>query len=121
MERFCKIRDLYRSISEFEHSFVEAHGLCLNEGMLLCTLQNSEEAMLSSGTLAEALGLSCSNTSKLIKSVEKQGFISRVLGKEDKRQMYFKLTRKGIELMERIHCTEIAIPPILSELISYSD
>lgn len=117
MERFCRIRDLYRSISEFEHSFEAAHGLCLNEGMLLCTLSNSTEEMLSSGALADSLGLTCSNTSKLIKSIEDQGYISRVMGKTDKRQMYFKLTKKGKDKIEHIHCLEIEIPALLNEVI----
>lgn len=117
MERFCRIRDLYRSISEFEHNFENAHGLCLNEGMLLCTINNSPENMLSSGFLADSLGLTCSNTSKLIKSIEEQGYISRVLGKEDKRQMYFKLTKKGKDKIEQIHCHEIDIPQLLQEVI----
>jgi DNA-binding MarR family transcriptional regulator len=117
MERFCRIRDIYRSISEFEHNFEAAHGLCLNEGMLLCTIKNSAKEMLSSGFLADSLGLTCSNTSKLIKAVEEQGYISRVLGKEDKRQMYFKLTKKGKEKIEQIHCQEIDIPELLREVI----
>lgn len=117
MERFCKIRDLYRSISEFEHNFEQVHGLCLNEGMLLCTLSNSSEEMLSSGALADSLGLTCSNTSKLIKAIEDKGYISRVLGKTDKRQMYFKLTKKGKEKMQNIHCQEIEIPALLNEVI----
>lgn len=64
METLCKIRDLYRAIAEFETRFEKAHQLCLNEGMLLCCL--SRKKRLSSGEIAEQLGLSNSNTSKVI-------------------------------------------------------
>ena len=63
METLCKIRDLYRAIAEFETRFEKAHHLCLNEGMLLCCL--SRKKRLSSGEIAEQLGLSNSNTSKV--------------------------------------------------------
>ncbi len=90
METLCKIRDLYRAIAEFETRFEKAHHLCLNEGMLLCCL--SRKKRLSSGEIAEQLGLSNSNTSKVIRSVEDKGYIERNLGDCDKRQMYFSLT-----------------------------
>ena len=73
METLCKIRDLYRAIAEFETRFEKAHHLCLNEGMLLCCL--SRKKRLSSGEIAEQLGLSNSNTSKVIRSVEDKGYI----------------------------------------------
>ena len=75
METLCKIRDLYRAIAEFETRFEKAHHLCLNEGMLLCCL--SRKKRLSSGEIAEQLGLSNSNTSKVIRSVEDKGYIER--------------------------------------------
>ena len=68
MEDLCKIRDVYRAIAEFETQFMQQYNLSLNEGMLLCTLLNTPR--LTSGEIAEALGLTCSNTSKLIRSVE---------------------------------------------------
>lgn len=82
METLCKIRDLYRAIAEFETRFEKAHHLCLNEGMLLCCL--SRKKRLSSGEIAEQLGLSNSNTSKVIRSVEDKGYIERNLGDCDK-------------------------------------
>ena len=68
METLCKIRDVYRAIAEFEVQFTQMYDLSLNEGMLLCTLLNTPK--LTSSEIAEALGLSASNTSKVIRSVE---------------------------------------------------
>ena len=73
METLCKIRDLYRAIAEFEIRFEKVHHLCLNEGMLLCCL--SKKKRLSSGEIAELLGLTNSNTSNVIRSVEDKGYV----------------------------------------------
>ena len=61
MELYVNKR-LYRAIAEFETRFEKVHHLCLNEGMLLCCL--SKKKRLSSGEIAELLGLTNSNTSK---------------------------------------------------------
>ncbi len=85
MKKLCVIRDICRAISEFESEFISVHGITLNEGMVLCTLKDKK---LSSGEIAKQINLTCSNTSKLIRSVEDNGYIAR-------RQMYFTLTEKG--------------------------
>lgn len=93
METLCRIRDIYRAIAEFEVKFMQEFDLSLNEGMLLCTLLNTPK--LTSSEIAEALGLSASNTSKVIRSVEDKKLIARLVGKTDKRQMHFALTPEG--------------------------
>lgn len=106
----CQIRDVYRSIYEFELNFQQSYNLGLNEGMLLCPLSTQK---YSSNELAGILGLSKSNTSKVIISVEKKGLIKRIVGKEDKRQMYFTLTDLGRKKLELIKCAEFTIPESL--------
>ena len=113
METLCKIRDIYRAVAAFEAVFEKQHDLCLNEGMLLCSLSKTEK--LSSGELAEALGLT--NTSKVIKSVETKELVERVLGNVDKRQMYFSLTKKGRKRLEEIKCDHLEIPDLLQEML----
>lgn len=100
MEALCRIRDIFRLINDFESEFQIKYGICMNEGMLLCTLM--KQGQCTSGKLAEMLGLTLSNTSKVIASVEKKGLLERKLGKEDKRQMHFVITDMGIECMEFI-------------------
>ncbi len=109
--KLCKIREVYRIIQEFEQEFDKKYNMSLNEGMLLCIL--SKVGTASSGHLAKELGLTCSNTSKVIKSVEKKGFIKRVLGKEDKRQMYFTLSQSGAMQIEMIKNSDLKIPGAL--------
>lgn len=93
METLCRIRDIYRAVAEFEVKFMQEFDLSLNEGMLLCTLLNTPK--LTSSEIAEALGLSASNASKIIRSVEEKKLITRLVGKADKRQMHFALTPEG--------------------------
>ncbi len=110
----CQIRDVYRAIYDFELNFQHLYDLGLNEGMLLCSL-NAQK--YSSHELAGVLGLSKSNTSKVIKSVENKGLIRRIVGKEDKRQMYFMLTELGREKLESIKCAEFSIPESLKPIV----
>lgn len=116
METLCKIRDLYRSVAEFENHFEALYGICLNEGMLLCSLSSSGK--LSSGEIAEVLGLTTSNTSKVIRSAENKGLIRRILGETDKRQMFFILTEEGKIRLDSIDCKNIEMHEILKEVIS---
>jgi len=110
VRNLCHIRDMYRAIFEFEQNFQHLYGLGLNEGMMLCSLSRKR---YSSNELAGILGLSNSNTSKVIKSIENKGLIKRIIGKDDKRQMYFCLTDLGRKKYESIKCSEFEIPELL--------
>ena len=79
--------------------------LSLNEGMLLCTLLNTPK--LTSSEIAEALGLSASNASKII----------RLVGKADKRQMHFALTPEGKNRITVIKNSTPEIPALLREIV----
>jgi len=100
MEALCRVRDILRSISDFEAQFYTEKGVNLNEAMLLCSI--STVGKCTSGRLATLLGLSSSNTSKIISSAEKKGLINRFMGDEDKRHMYFELTPSGKNILESI-------------------
>lgn len=117
MDTLCKIRDLYHSIYLFELQLERIFNISLNEGMLLCTLK--QRGNISSGDVAEALGLSCSNASKVIRSVEKKGLVSRGLGTADKRQMFFSLTDTGSSLLTKIKNSSIEIPKDLKDAIAH--
>lgn len=115
VKTLCQIRDIYRAIAEFETDFQKKFNLCLNEGMLLCSLNNND---YSSSELARTLGLSNSNTSKVIKQVESKGLVRRIIGKDDKRQMYFTLTSAGKEQLASIKCENFKLPELLESVIA---
>lgn len=116
MERLCKIREIQRSVIAFEQKFEKEYGISLNEGMLLCSLTKQEQ--LTSGELGELLGLSSSNMSKVIVSVEKKELIERFICKEDKRQMRFSLTDAGRKLLDDIHCGSVDTPALLESILA---
>lgn len=93
MDKLCRIRDLQRAVHQFEANLERQYGICLNEGMTLCSL--SKAGRLSCGELSDLLGLTPSNMSKVLRSVEEKEFVRRELGTADKRQMYFSLTDEG--------------------------
>ena len=113
-EPLCRVRDIYRMINDFEDTLQKNFGVGLNEGMLLCSL--STLGQCSSGRIAELLGLTLSNSSKVILSAEKKGLVERIVGKEDKRQMIFELTPKGKKCIESIKCGSEDILELLSNI-----
>ena len=78
MDNHCisKIREIFRVITAFECGLQEQIGLNINEAMLLCLLSESEKPMLA-GEIAEKMGLTRSNTSKVIASLEQASLIRR--------------------------------------------
>lgn len=110
------IRDIQRSIINFESAFEKSYGICLNEGMTLCSLKDTRK--LSAGEVGELLGLTPSNTSKVIASLEKKLLIKRTLSNTDKRSMFFSLTPKGKELISSIKCESIDMGETLKNLIN---
>jgi DNA-binding MarR family transcriptional regulator len=43
--------------------------------------------------------------------------VKRIIGKDDKRQMYFTLTETGRKKLETIKCDEFEIPDLLRTVI----
>lgn len=111
--KLCLLRDIFRVIKDFEIEFQKKHDLCLNEGMTLCSLRNEK---MSSSDLAQRLGLSTSNMSKVIKAVESKGLVERILGDEDKRQMYFVLTAEGAKKLDVLKCEEESLSLVLESI-----
>lgn len=118
MENHCisKIRNIFRIISAFEAHLQQQIGLNINEAMLLCLLSEHEKPMLA-GEIAEALGLTKSNTSKVIAVLEQGGFIKRRACSNDGRCQRFRITKSGMAKLEQLHCDSIAVPDELKTMI----
>lgn len=116
MEILCKMREIYRAIADVEEQIEKTYGISLNEGMLLCCLRKNTSMCASD--IAQQLGLTMSNTSKVIKSVEDKEFVIRDLNKDDKRKMFFTLTDKGRKKVESISIDNIEIPKELSTVFN---
>ncbi|MEG1648961.1 MAG: winged helix DNA-binding protein [Rikenellaceae bacterium] len=118
METICAIREIYKAISEFEIKFEEINRISLNEAMVLCSLS---EGRLSASEIAKRASMSASNTSKVVSSIEKKWLIERVVGKSDKRQMYFSLTKEGKSVISRMNCNSVELPEVLKRALSKSE
>lgn len=114
MEPICAIKDIYKTLYQFEKDFAELNAITINEAMLLCCLKDNETK--SAGTICEYIGLSNSRVSKVITSVENKGFIRRNINKEDKRQMFFSLTPKGKEKVQEMMNAELRFDTLFEQL-----
>ena len=108
------MRELFKALSELEANLIEQHVVSLNEAMALCCIGGDR---LTASAISEHTGLSASHTSKVIRSVEKKGLIERILGDDDKRQMYFSLTQEGERCLKELECCDVEIPDVLKKIL----
>lgn len=114
MESICAIKDIYKTLYQFEKAFSDVHEITINEAMLLCCMKDNQAK--SAGTICDYIGLSNSRVSKIITSVETKGFIRRNISKEDKRQMLFSLTPKGKEKIQQMMNAELRFDGLFRKL-----
>ena len=106
----CVMRELMMALSNFESKLMDANGVSLNEAMVLCALGGE---CVTASVIAERTGLRPSHTSKVIGSLEDQGYLMRELGKQDKRQIYLSLTNEGKVCLDRIKAYQFEVPDLL--------
>jgi len=97
--KFMVMRDVLKNIYAFESFLLANFRVCLNEAMVLCTLEQGTER---STKLAQSLGVTYSLMSRTLASLEKKGLVNRAIGTDDKREMYFSLTKNGKEMLTKI-------------------
>lgn len=113
MDKLCRIRDLQRAVMRFEADFEAHYGISLNEGMALCTLSRCEK--MCPGELGEALGLTPSNTSKVLRTAETKGLVAREMCCKDRRQIFYSVTPQGRRLLATLDCASFELPAPLRD------
>lgn len=108
-----KLRNVYKAIGNFETEMQRAVGLNLNEAMLLCLL--SDGSMILAGDIAEKLGLTRSNASKVIAALEKVGCILRESCSEDSRCQKFHISGNGMKKLKEME-NKLTMPQEIPEL-----
>ncbi len=111
----CVMRDLFAALSELEEGLSAAYGISLKEAMVLCAVAGET---VVAGVISERTGMTPSNTSKIIASLEKKDMLIRRLCDNDKRQMCFTLTRKAEECLQAIRCNGVEIPELLQSFFT---
>lgn len=114
MEPICIIKEIYKTLYQFEKTFAEAHDITINEAMLLCCLKSGEAR--SAGSICKYIGLSNSRVSKVITAVENKGYIRRDINRDDKRQMFFSLTEAGMEKARTMMQSELRFGELFEQL-----
>ena len=114
MEPICAIKDIYKTLYQFEKDFSEAYDITINEAMLLCCLKDGE--CKSASVICDFIGLSNSRVSKIITAVEDKELINRTICKEDKRQMIFELSAAGKEKVKEMMSAELNIETLFNKL-----
>lgn len=116
-QKICRLRDVYRAIAALEAGIEKQYGLNINEAMLLCTL--NERGQMTVGDIREEMGLTYSNTSKVIASVEKQSLVRRTAQDRDHRCISVAITDEGRKRLEEVGMCEIAYPDILKDILEH--
>lgn len=109
----CIMRDICKAMSEFKAEFEQLHGLSLNEAMVLCSLREAGDEGITSTAIAGCTDMKASHASKVIRSVEDKKLIECLMGKVDKRNMYFRLTDAGKERLIELDKVNCDIPALL--------
>jgi DNA-binding MarR family transcriptional regulator len=76
------------------------HGLDIGDFMILFYLNESPQKKLRRVDLAEKLGLTASGVTRMLLPLEKLGFVSRDLDKDDARARYAAITKNGKILLK---------------------
>lgn len=91
--KYIKMKDLMFHVYQFEKHLSRDHKMLLNEALVLGMLGNGKPRR--STDLADELGTTYSMMSRTLSSLEDAGFVERAIGKEDKREMLFTITKTG--------------------------
>lgn len=111
MKSICKIKDIYKALYLFEKEFQKVNGITINEALVLCCLKKGTPK--PANEICSFIGLSNSRVSRIITSVEEKGFITRELGSNDKRQMIFQVSEKGMEKINEMEKSELSFKEFL--------
>ena len=69
------------------------------------------------GEIADEMGMTRSNASKVIAALERNSLIRRRACSEDGRCQRFHITKHGLEKLAQVHCDSIVVPDELKGII----
>lgn len=114
IKTICMMHGVVQAMSQLERQLEERFSLTINEAMFLCCLGRDT---LSASTISETTCLTPSHASKVLRSVEKKGYVVRSLGENDKRLMNFTLTKQGLQVLESLQHEPLKVPELLQPLM----
>lgn len=96
---FCQIRITWRKIQQLDEQLKRDHDLSLDEAILLCCLAYHCK---NQGNIAAETGLTPTQASRVLSSLEAKNHITRSIGHDDRRKMIFTLNPQGHEKLQTI-------------------
>jgi len=88
-----KIRSAWFEMSRMFNQVAKANNITLSVGLTLIAIYEEEGTPVTK--IAPRMGMEANSLSRILKSMEKDGFIERVPNLIDKRSVLVKLTEKG--------------------------
>ena len=92
LENLCHVKDVMATVVQLETTLRKEAGLNLNQAFALCCLSKGP---LGAGALADELRIHGASLSRILKTLETRGFITRGAHDDDSRQRVLALTDKG--------------------------
>ena len=109
LENLCHVKDVMATVVQLEATLRRETGLNLNQAFALCCLAKGP---LSAGALADELRIHGASLSRILKTLEGQGLITRDPHDHDNRQRILALTDQGALVAATLLCTEDRIFPL---------
>jgi MarR family transcriptional repressor of emrRAB len=87
-------------MSEYMDEPLRAHGLNTTLWTSLVVIYASQDHRLKPSELSVFMNSSRTNSTRVAKELERQGFVDRVGSDEDRRQVFLQLTPKGVDFVK---------------------
>lgn len=98
-EPFLRMKDLLRKLQSLETKMSKDEDVDLEEAVLLCCLS---ERCKCQGNIASEIGLTSTQTSRLLSKLETKGLLKREIDSSDKRKMIFSLNDEGERKLDAV-------------------
>ncbi|HWO72086.1 MAG TPA: MarR family transcriptional regulator [Dehalococcoidia bacterium] len=102
MEAHLMLERTHRLLASMRERHWDEFGLTPRRVILLRLLYTSEQGRLSMGEVAAHMNLAPNNVTQLVDGMERDGYVRRETGGEDKRIIYAVLTDQGEALFRRV-------------------
>lgn len=96
------LREIVSIIERTLTDIYTPYGITAVQAKVLFVLNRFGDQTISD--LSSKLDLGSNSLSPLCQRLEKSGYVKRVRGEQDERYVHVKLTDKGTEIMNKIHC-----------------
>lgn len=114
IQQLCALKDILRSITQFEEAIQETYHITLTEAMVLCAIDGG---CRYAHDLADDVGLSPSRLSRIIAGLERKGLLEREQNREDRRHWLNRPTERGKSILSHMKTEGIEIPPALESIM----